>query len=163
MWASEPYPLHKHPILNRLNVDQMLRASSACVQQQIQRAAASSAVCSDFTGVELASVFFFSGCAALAGGGGSSVARTIYVFVSNFYCLPTILTAMKVYALSFMDIHLVLQVYKPCLHCVWFCRPQPIAQTSRMTSRFECGKLAGESHDCCVFSSLYSLFEWSLR
>lgn len=34
-------------------------------------------------------------CAASAGRGGSSVACTMYVFVRNFYRLPTILLAMK--------------------------------------------------------------------
>ena len=77
----------------------------------------------------------------------------------TFTVCPPFLRLWKLYALSFMGIWPLLQAYKPCLYCVWFCRPQPIAQTSRMTSRFECGKLAGESHDCCVFSSLYSLFE----
>mgnify|MGYP006960560418 FL=1 len=160
MWASEPYPLQKHPILNRLNVDQMLSASSACVQQQIQRAAASSAVCSDFTGVELASVFFLSMDVHRQPAVAAVASHVLFTCsFETFTVCPPFLRLWKLYALSFMGIWPLLQAYKPCLYCVWFCRPLPIAQTSRMTSRFECGKLAGESHDCCVFSSLYSLFE----
>lgn len=70
------------------------------------------------------------GCAAITGivrAIRTGVFMCTCAFVTSIVYL-TILTVIEVICIEFKREQLVLQAYMPCLTCVCFCWPQPIAQ-----------------------------------